>query len=64
MRRLLLLTVVFLASCKSTRPPPDPNSAVSVDVPGVHIRVKDDGGVNVYGPAGGSPVPTVLVPGR
>jgi hypothetical protein len=57
MRRLLLLLVVCLASCKSA-PPPPPQPGVHVDVPGVHVHVQDNGGVNVYGPA----VPTIAVP--
>ncbi len=66
MRRLLLLTVLCLASCKSTPPPPpEPRSAVRVDVPGVvSVRVPENGGVKVYDPSGTSGVPTVAVPGR
>jgi hypothetical protein len=64
MRRLLMLVVVCLASCKSTRPPPEPKAALNVDVPGVNVRVQKDGGVKVYDPTGRSGVPTILVPGR
>ena len=60
MRRLLILTVLCLASCKSTPPPPpEPRPAVGVNVPGVvSVGVQKDGGVLVNGPA----VPTVAVP--
>jgi hypothetical protein len=63
MHRLLLLVVVCLASCRHT-PAPEPNAAVRIDVPGVHIRVQEDGGIKVYDPAGRSGVPTVVVPGQ
>lgn len=64
MRRLLLLAVVCLASCKHTPPPPPPGPpGVAIDVPGaVNIRVQDNGGVQVYDPTGRSGVPTVVVP--
>ncbi len=62
MRRLLILTLLCLASCKSA-PPPEPRTAVRVDVPGVNVRVQQDGGVKVYDPTGASGVPTVVVPG-
>jgi hypothetical protein len=65
MRRLLILAVLCLASCKSVPPPPsEPRAAVQVDVPGVNIRVQEDGGVKVFDPSGRSGVPTVVVPGR
>ena len=42
MRRLLLLALLCLASCKHTPPPPPPPpGGVSIDVPGVRIRVAD-----------------------
>ena len=64
MRRVLLLALVCFASCKHTPPPPPPQNGVAIDVPGVHIRVQDNGGVGVYDPTGRSGVPTVAVPGR
>lgn len=63
MRRLLILTVLCLASCKSTPPPPpEPKAAVRVDTPWVNVNVQKDGGVKVYDPSGASGVPTVNVP--
>jgi hypothetical protein len=52
MRRVLLLALVCLASCKHTPPPPPPQNGVAIDVPGVHIRVQDNG------------APIIAVPGR
>jgi len=66
MRRLLILTVLCLASCKSTPPPPPepPRAGVRVDTPWVNVNVQKDGGVKVNDPNGLSGVPTVVVPGR
>lgn len=61
MRRLLLLAVVCLASCKHTPPPPPPQNGVAIDAPGVHIRVQDNFGVSVADPSGRMAVP---FPGR
>jgi len=66
MRRLLILTVLCLASCKSTPPPPpELQSAVRVAVPGVmDLNVQKDGGVKLFDPTGRSGVPTIDVPSR
>jgi hypothetical protein len=65
MRRLFLVVALCLAGCKSAQPAaPEPRAAVRVDVPGVNVRVQEDGGVKVYDPTGRSGVPTVVVPGR
>lgn len=56
MYRLLLLSLLCLAGCKS-QPPPPPNSLVNVSVPGVRVNVRDDGGVMVKHPAGMVHVP-------
>jgi len=65
MRRILLLMVLCVLGCKSASPPPPPpQPGVRIDVPGVNIRVQDNGGVNVYDPTGRSGVPTIVVPGH
>ncbi len=67
MRRLLILTILCLASCKSTPPPPPPEpprTGVRVDTPWVNVNVQKDAGVKVYDPSGLSGVPTVAVPNR
>ena len=66
MRRFLIMAIFCVAGCKSAPPPPpEPKSAVRVDVPGVvNIRVREDGGVKVFDQTGRSGVPTVVVPGN
>ncbi len=61
MRRLVILTLIGIASCK-TPPPPEPSGGVRINAPGVNVSVQKDAGVKVYDPSGRSGVPTIDVP--